>query len=65
MNDTNKFRRSEIELTHYSSDVSAVVITANLLFKWAILGLFFVYFPSFSNNRYTFYNNLMYKMAIQ
>ena len=32
--------------------------------KWAILGLFFVNFRSFSNNKSKFYNKLMWQMSI-
>ena len=33
--------------------------------KWAILGLFFILFCSFSNKQYKFYNTLCEKMSIQ
>ena len=34
-------------------------------FKWAIVGLFFIYFQCFSNNQHIFYNKFMWKMSIQ
>ena len=44
--------------------ISVQILPENLFFKWAILDLFFVYFRSFSNRQYKFYNKSMQKMSI-
>ena len=53
-----RLQRDQVPITYYS-------FLSFFLKKWAILGLFIVYFQPFQTNITTFYSNIMWKMSIQ
>ena len=40
---------------------TSTYICLNIFFKWALSGIFLIYFQSFSKKHYKFYNKLMWK----
>ena len=63
--ENQKRKKNEVERDHPIEQETIVPLPLEVFFKWAIVGLFFIYFQCFSSNQHIFYNKFMWKMSIQ